>query len=49
MGIDDIAVSRAIIENYSRKLLDALELDVAIAGCGPAGGYRPWTKSGRWW
>lgn len=37
MKIDDIAVSRAIIERYTKKLLDALELDVAVVGAGPAG------------
>jgi thiamine thiazole synthase len=37
MKIDDVAVSRAIIENYMHKLLDMLELDVAIVGAGPAG------------
>ncbi len=37
MKIDDVTVSRAIIENYMGKLLDALELDVAIVGAGPAG------------
>jgi len=37
MKIDDVAVSRAIIENYKNKLLNALELDVAVVGAGPAG------------
>lgn len=35
--IDDITVSRAIIERYTKKLLDNVEVDVAIAGAGPAG------------
>ncbi len=35
--LDDITVSRAIIETYTKKLLDSLEMDVAIAGAGPAG------------
>lgn len=35
--IDDITVSRAIIESYTKKLLNNLEVDVAIAGSGPAG------------
>jgi thiamine thiazole synthase len=35
--LDDIEISRAIIERYTKKLLDCLELDVAIAGAGPAG------------
>lgn len=37
MKLDDIKISRAIIESYNRKLLDALEVDVAIVGGGPAG------------
>ena len=37
MQIDDIIVSRAIIERYTKDLLAALDTDVAIAGGGPAG------------
>ncbi|MEW6616280.1 MAG: sulfide-dependent adenosine diphosphate thiazole synthase [Thermodesulfobacteriota bacterium] len=37
MELDEVVISRAIIERFSRKLLDNLELDVAIAGGGPAG------------
>jgi len=37
MKLDDIKISRAIIESYNKKFLDALEVDVAIAGAGPAG------------
>ncbi|MBU1090258.1 MAG: sulfide-dependent adenosine diphosphate thiazole synthase [Candidatus Omnitrophica bacterium] len=37
MKLDDIKISRAIIESYNDKLLNALEVDVAIAGAGPAG------------
>jgi len=37
MRLDEIKISRAIIESYSRKLIDCLEVDVAIAGAGPAG------------
>jgi sulfide-dependent adenosine diphosphate thiazole synthase len=37
MKLDDVKISRAIIESYSRKLLDALDVDVAIVGGGPAG------------
>ncbi|MCK5055062.1 MAG: thiazole biosynthesis protein [Candidatus Aminicenantes bacterium] len=36
MKLDDIKVSRAIIEEYYKKLLDALELDVALVGGGPS-------------
>lgn len=37
MQLDDIKVSRAIIESYKEKLVWALDVDVAIAGAGPAG------------
>jgi thiazole biosynthesis enzyme len=37
MKLDDVVISRAIIEAYSKKLLSALEADVAIVGAGPAG------------
>ena len=37
MQLDDIKVSRVIIERFYTKLLDCLELDVAIVGGGPAG------------
>lgn len=37
MQLDDIKISRAIIDSYQKKLLSALEVDVAIVGAGPAG------------
>lgn len=37
MKLDDIKISRAIIEKFSKKLIDNLESDVAIVGGGPAG------------
>ncbi len=37
MKLDEIKISKAIIEAYMDKLLDALDVDVAIAGAGPAG------------
>jgi len=37
MGLDEVKISRAIIEAYNEKLLDSLDVDVAIAGAGPAG------------
>lgn len=37
MQLDDIKVSKAIIESYTDKLIKALEVDVAIVGAGPAG------------
>lgn len=35
--IDDIKISKAVIESYTKDLLDATETDVAIAGAGPSG------------
>ncbi len=37
MQLDEIKISRAIIETYKDKLVDSLEADVAIVGAGPAG------------
>jgi thiamine thiazole synthase len=37
MKLDDIKISRAIIESYKDKLVKALDVDVAIVGAGPAG------------
>ena len=37
MALDEIKVSRAILERYSAKLNDYLEADVAIVGAGPSG------------
>jgi len=37
MQLDDIKISKAIIESYTDKLIKALDVDVAIAGAGPAG------------
>jgi thiazole biosynthesis enzyme len=36
MKLDDIEISRTIIENFYNKLLDSLELDVALVGAGPS-------------
>ena len=35
--LEEIVISRAIIEGYTREFLDYLEVDVAIVGAGPAG------------
>ena len=35
--MDEVIISRAITESYIKDFLDALELDVAIVGAGPAG------------
>ena len=37
MKLDEIKISRAIIESYKQKLVSALDVDVAIVGAGPAG------------
>ena len=37
MALDEIIISRAIIERYTEKLLDCLDLDVAVCGAGPSG------------
>jgi thiazole biosynthesis enzyme len=36
MKLDDIEISRAIIDNYYKKLLDSLDVDVALVGAGPS-------------
>ncbi|MEA3360142.1 MAG: sulfide-dependent adenosine diphosphate thiazole synthase [Thermodesulfobacteriota bacterium] len=36
MKIDDLAISKSIIESYSKKLLASLEVDVALVGAGPS-------------
>jgi len=35
--IDERIVSKAIIESYTEKLLNCLEIDVAVCGAGPSG------------
>jgi len=37
MKLDDITISRAIIEDFSRTLLEFTEVDCAVVGAGPAG------------
>ena len=37
MKLDEVVISRAIIESYKDKLVKALDVDVAIVGGGPAG------------
>jgi thiamine thiazole synthase len=37
MPLDEIKISKAIIESYKDKLIKALDVDVAIVGAGPAG------------
>jgi thiamine thiazole synthase len=35
MVLDEITISRAIIESYTRKLPECLKLDAAVRGAGP--------------
>jgi len=37
MMLDDIKISKAIIESYYQEILDSLESDVIICGAGPSG------------
>jgi len=37
MKLDEIVISKAIIESYKDKFIKALDVDVAIVGAGPAG------------
>ena len=37
MQMDEVVISRAIIESYMKDFMEAMEVDVAIAGAGPAG------------
>ncbi|MBW2323099.1 MAG: thiazole biosynthesis protein [Deltaproteobacteria bacterium] len=37
MKLDEVVISRAIIERYTEKLVECLDLDVAVAGAGPSG------------
>ena len=37
MQLDEIKISKAIIESYKDKLIKALDVEVAIVGAGPAG------------
>jgi len=37
MQLDEVKISRAIIDSYQDKLMQALDVDVAIVGAGPAG------------
>jgi len=35
--MDEVVISRAIVESYFKDLLDSMEVDVAIVGAGPSG------------
>ena len=36
-ALDDVVITRAIVERYFREFLDNVEVEVAVAGAGPAG------------
>ncbi len=42
MALDELMVSRAIIDRFTEKLKSALDLDVAIVGAGPSGMVASW-------
>ncbi|MFH1954999.1 MAG: FAD-dependent monooxygenase [Pseudomonadota bacterium] len=37
MELNEVIITKAIIERYHRKLIQSLEADVAIVGGGPSG------------
>ena len=37
MKLDDVVITKAIVENFCKKFLEYSEVDVAIVGAGPAG------------
>ena len=37
IGIDDVVVTRKIFERFSKEFQNCFDVDVAIAGAGPAG------------
>jgi len=49
MPLDEITITRAIVERYTAKFLDSLDLDVAIVGGGVSGLVAGWrlAKQGR--
>ena len=47
MALDEIIITRAIIERYTEKLLQNLDVDVAIVGGGPSGLTPGWLLA-RW-
>ena len=43
MGLDEVRITQAIVERFTEKLKEALEVEVAIVGAGPSGlmaGYK---------
>lgn len=49
MALDEILITRAIIERYTEKLLANLDVDVAIVGGGPSGLTPAWILASKGW
>ncbi len=49
MELDEILITRAIIERYTEKLLNNLDVDVAIVGGGPSGLTPAWLLAKQGW
>ncbi len=47
MQLSDIEISRAIIERFTARLLESLDVDVAVVGAGPAGLTAAYTLAGK--
>lgn len=49
MELDEVLITRAIIERYTEKLLNHLDVDVAIVGGGPSGLTPAWRLAQQGW